>query len=302
MYKFLSRILQEVCAPLINMMKQWMIHGDAHDLYGDFFVTIDPNVAEDLLWYTKYAMNVEQIPTFLTYDLAHKVFLTGKAVNFIRKCCGEAEWTVDSRLHEPEIKNWAEIMESPGVLGEWILKVYDATNSQLIKLLFTKYKFLDHCESVRRYLLLAQGDMHQYLMDLVYDTLSKPAEQIYKYPIFATWNRRHNLVAILETAIRGSNAQYHQPEYLQCLDVKLLQASAGDDGWQVFSLEYRVGSPLNTILTPKIMGDYLRIFNFLWRLKRIDHVLSATWTQQMGNKRALAALPEIQVSLEYDFG
>jgi len=108
---------------------------------------------------------------------------------------------------------------------------------------------------------------------------------------------RHNLVAIVETAIRGSNAQYHKQEYLQCLDVKLLQASAGDDGWQIFSLEYRVGSPLNTLLTPKIMGEYLRIFNFLWRLKRIDYILSTTWTQQMGNKKALAALSEIQVKI-----
>ena len=181
LYKFLSRILQEVCAPLINMIKLWMIHGEAHDLYGDFFVTADPNVPDEMLWFSKYSLNTEQIPTFLTYDLANKVFLTGKAINFIRKCCAETEWTVSSLLHEPEIKNWAEIMENPGILGEWIIKVHEATNAQLINLLFAKYKLLDHCESIRKYLLLAQGDMHQYLMDLIYDTLSKPAEQIYKY-------------------------------------------------------------------------------------------------------------------------
>jgi len=181
LYKFLSRILQEVCAPLLNMIKQWMIHGDAHDLYGDFFVTVDPNVTEDKLWYDKFSMNIEQIPTFLTYDLAQKVYLSGKAINFIRKCCAESEWMVPGELQEPDIKNWSEIMENPGVIGEWIIKIYEATNSQLNTILFTKYKLLDHCESIRKYLLLAQGDMHQYLMDLIYDTLSKPAEQIYKY-------------------------------------------------------------------------------------------------------------------------
>ena len=101
-------------------------------------------------------------------------------------------------------------------------------------------------------------------------------------------------MAILETAIRGSNAQYHRQDYLQCLDVKLLPSSAGDDGWKIFSLEYHVGSPLNTILTPEIMEDYLRIFNFLWRLKRIEHILTTTWMQQMGNKKILAKLTEIQ--------
>ena len=180
LYKFLSRILQEVCAPLIGMIKLWMIHGEAHDAFGDFFVTTDASVTEERLWFDKYSLNVEQIPTFLTYDLAKKVFLAGKATNFIRKCCAEPEWTVDSSLHSPGISNWTEIMENPGVLGEWIIKVYEASNSQLNKILFSKYKLLDHCESIRLYLLLAQGDFHQYLMDLIYETLSKPAEQIYK--------------------------------------------------------------------------------------------------------------------------
>jgi len=42
------------------------------------------------------------------------------------------------------------------------------------------------------------------------------------------------------------------------------------------------------------MEDYLRIFNFLWRLKRIEYVLTTTWIQQMGNKKVLFGLSEIQ--------
>lgn len=179
-YKFISRLLQEVCAPLISMIKLWMIHGEANDAFGDFFVNTDASVTEERLWYNKYTLNEEMIPTFLTYDLAKKVFLAGKATNFIRKCCGEPEWTVDSSLHSSGISNWAEIMENPGILGEWIIKIYEATNNQLNKILFSKFKFLDHCQSIRLYLLLAQGDLHQHLMELVFEPLSKPAEQIYK--------------------------------------------------------------------------------------------------------------------------
>lgn len=178
--RFVGGIFQEVCAPLLNMIRQWMIHGDAHDLYGDFFVATDPSVHEDRMWYDKYSLNTEQIPTFLTYDIAHKVFLTGKAINFIRKCCSEPEWTVPAELQEPSIKDYTEMIENVGAIEEWIQKIYAATNSRLVSLLFSKYCFLDHCESLRRYLLLAQGDFHHYLMDLIYETLSKPAEQIYK--------------------------------------------------------------------------------------------------------------------------
>ena len=114
LYLFLSRILREVCGPLLNMIKLWMINGEPNDLYGDFFVIIDEKVTETKLWTDKYSLNIEQIPTFLSYDLAYKVFLTGKSINFIKKCCCEAEWIIPNSLREPKIKDWLEVMSNPG--------------------------------------------------------------------------------------------------------------------------------------------------------------------------------------------
>ena len=54
----------------------------------------------------------------------------------------------------------------------------------------------------------------EYLMDLVADELSNNANQIYK----------HTLRGYLETAIRSSNAQFHEPEFINRLDVKMLEA------------------------------------------------------------------------------
>lgn len=50
-------------------------------------------------------------------------------------------------------------------------------------------------------------------------------------------------------------------------------------GWDVFSLDYRVDAPLNTILTPSVMGTYLKIFNFLWKIKRVEYSLTTLWRQ-----------------------
>jgi gamma-tubulin complex component 3 len=63
-----------------------------------------------------------------------------------------------------------------------------------------------------------------YLMDLLADELGEQASKIY----------RHNLMSFLETAIRSSNAQFHGLEYLNRLDIKLLEASPGDRGWEIF--------------------------------------------------------------------
>eukprot|EP00826_Nyctotherus_ovalis_P047310 TRINITY_DN5428_c0_g1_i1.p2 TRINITY_DN5428_c0_g1~~TRINITY_DN5428_c0_g1_i1.p2 ORF type:complete len:121 (+),score=34.17 TRINITY_DN5428_c0_g1_i1:901-1263(+) len=104
LYRLLSKLLEEVCKPLLNMMEQWMVQGDASDLHGDFFVVEDLKVTEDMLWTEKYSLNVEQVPIFLNYSHAYKIYLAGKAINFIRKCCGEAEWEVSSALKEPGIR------------------------------------------------------------------------------------------------------------------------------------------------------------------------------------------------------
>jgi gamma-tubulin complex component 3 len=106
---------------------------------------------------------------------------------------------------------------------------------------------------------MGQGDFIQSLMDHLLMELFKPAQTI----------QRNHLLGILETAIRASNAQFHSPEALGRVDIKLLESSPGDKGWDIFSLDYHVDPPISTILTPATMKQYLRIFNFLWRVKRV---------------------------------
>lgn len=108
---------------------------------------------------------------------------------------------------------------------------------------------------------------------------------------------RHNLISLLESAIRSSNAQYDDADVLSRLCVRVLQPSPGDQGWDVFSLDYRVDSPLNVVFTKESMERYLRLFNFLWRLKRLEHCLAVTWKRHNSHAarlRDLDAIPSIR--------
>jgi hypothetical protein len=81
----------------------------------------------------------------------------------------------------------------------------------------------------------------------------------------------------------GSNAQHIPQHILERLDVRLLEPSAGDAGWDTFSLDYKLTAPLDIVVTASSMQQYLRIFNFLWRLKRVDYTLSSTWQRCTSN-------------------
>ena len=41
--------------------------------------------------------------------------------------------------------------------------------------MFEKYQFQSHCIYIRKYLLMGQGDLMEYLMDLLAEELEKPA-------------------------------------------------------------------------------------------------------------------------------
>lgn len=55
----------------------------------------------------------------------------------------------------------------------------------------------------------------------------------------------------------------------------------GDTGWDIFSLHYKLTSPVNTVINEAAMMQYQRIFHFLWRLKRVEHALSGSWSKDM---------------------
>lgn len=114
---------------------------------------------------------------------------------------------------------------------------------------------------------------------------------------------RHNLTGVLESAIISSNAQFDDADVLKRIDVRLLEVrmilgvefkvSENDIGWDVFSLEYHLSTPLSTIITPQCMSDYLRVSNFLWKLKRVEYFLTKTWKKQATlNRHHRHSLPQ----------
>ena len=139
--------------------------------------------------------------------------------------------------------------------------IHKLINKDLVRIIFTKFKFMTNLDSINKYLLLSQGDMMQTLMESLYEELDKPANLIFK----------HNLQSNLESSIRASNAQINDQECLKKLNIKLINASVGDIGWDIFCLEYKVDLPLTVIFSNKLLKDYQKLFFFFWKIKRIEY-------------------------------
>ncbi|GAB4843768.1 Gamma-tubulin complex component 3 [Ancistrocladus abbreviatus] len=275
-HEFMRRLLRRVCHPLFEMVRSWVLEGELEDRFAEFFIIGQPVKAESL-WREGYRLHAGMLPSFISQSLAQRILRTGKSINFLRVCCEDRGWA-DAAT---EAAAAAGTTTGRGGLGYGetdalellVVEAAKRIDRHLIEVMYNQYKFKEHCLAIKRYLLLGQGDFVQYLMDKVGPELSEPANTISTF----------KLAGLLETAVRSSNAQYDDRDILDRLRVKMMPHNTGDRGWDVFSLEYEARVPLDTLFTESVMARYLRIFNFLWKLRRVEHALISAWKTMKPN-------------------
>ena len=71
----------------------------------------------------------------------------------------------------------------------------------------------------------------------------------------------------------------------------MLEYSHGEIGWDVFTLEYRIDPPIDTIITPESMINYMKIFSHIWKMRRVESSLAKGWMRIAGGARTFLKLP-----------
>ncbi|KAL1901866.1 Microtubule-nucleating Tub4p (gamma-tubulin) complex component [Sporothrix stenoceras] len=283
---FAERLLAPVARPFYDILRRWIYDGELADPYREFFVREQGTGADDAkrqeaarakghssVWNDKYEIDPAMIPSIMRTDFAEKVFLIGKSLNFIRHSCADSQWVENySKGASKELR-----YGDTETLEAWIDEAYKTTMRRLMHLMTDKFHLFDHLAALKKYVLLGQGDFVALLMESLAPNLDRPATAQY----------RHTLTSQLDHAIRGSNAQFEPPEILRRLDARMLQQSHGDTGWDCFTLEYKIGAPVDCVVTEWANKQYLKVFNFLWYVKRVEFALSSTWHKCMTGSRGV---------------
>ncbi|EXJ95602.1 hypothetical protein A1O1_00724 [Capronia coronata CBS 617.96] len=285
---FAERLLSRVARPFYEMLRHWIYDGELIDPFHEFFIiepdpssqpAIDHRHVATSVWEEKYKVDSSLVPSIISPEFARKVFLIGKSLNFIRHNCGDSDWVIQYSKSNSKPLDYANTAS----LSLSIDVAYRTTMSRLTHLMSTKFGLFTHLAAIKKYMLLAQGDFFELLIESLAQHLDRPVNSMY----------RHNLTSQLEHAIRHSNAQYDDPEVLRRLDARMLELSTGEIGWDCFTLEYKISAPCDVVITQWANTQYLKIFNLLWRIKRVEFSLNSTCKRCMtGGRGVLAAVSD----------
>ena len=289
---FAEKLLTHITRPFYDMLRLWIYDGELSDPYKEFFVvepefrpSTDPRRIATSVWEDKYKLDDNMVPSIITQDFAKKVFLIGKSLNFIRYGCGDSGWVEAYSKEASKELRYGDTASLETSIDE----AYKTTMARLIHLMDDKFKLFDHLRALKKYLLLGQGDFIALLMESLASNLDRPANSQY----------RHNLTAQLEHAIRASNAQYDSQDVLRRLDARMLELSHGEIGWDCFTLEYKIDAPVDVVITPWASTQYLKVFNFLWRVKRVEFALGSTWRRCMTGARGVLGSVDDKVGADW---
>lgn len=306
----ISRILASTAAPVNRMLVRWLSEGVLVDEHKEFFIYENPKVASAMapdpnseavsmeeggisrglaggpnaashasnrIWWGLYKVQKSQLPGAINSHLAQQALLVGKSISFLRQCCSDSVW-VDQR-HAPLVSSMtsgskqlleADRFSDKDIVEELIKRTKESVCKRLKDLFFERFDLSHHFGAIKRYLLLSQGDFTQALMDSLAPILDADSNIL-----------RSNLTGYVDSALQSSSSfnEETDQDILERLDVQILsQVGPEHEGWDVFSLTYRVeDAPLNTVFSEKVMSAYLLIFRFLWKLKRMDHLMSKAY-------------------------
>ena len=303
--RIVQDLLAQASAPWFDLLYVWTTEGI---LAAEFFVaeiTSQGTTDDRYLWTLQYKLDYNKVPVgILEQDLIEPAFVVGKGINFIRRCLLDGEWHLqlatsdNTDKKETTKEQLGFVYGKPSQIRQTLYRAAKLVNSHILTTLHQQHSLMQHLFALKQFLLLGQGDFFASLMNGLHGEFEGKVGSIYRY----------TLAAIVDTALRNTNATGFPDDILARLQPELLlnaqekdtqyqfgppkrgkhsKSSSNRTVWDMFVLEYQVPDPLLVIVHPQAVKMYKQIFLFLFGLRRVEFLLNLTWRQSAVLQHAL---------------
>uniref|UniRef100_A0A453CC19 Gamma-tubulin complex component n=2 Tax=Aegilops tauschii subsp. strangulata TaxID=200361 RepID=A0A453CC19_AEGTS len=295
----LEKMTDCASAAYLRMLERWVYEGVIDDPYGEFFIAENKSLQKESLtqdydakyWQQRYSLK-DGIPSFLN-NVAATILTTGKYLNVMRECGHNVQVSLSENSKLTSFGSNHQYLEC-------IKSAYDFASGELLTLMKDKYDLIGKLRSLKRYLLLDQGDFLVHFMDIAREELTKKPEDI----------SVEKLQSLVDIALR-STAAASDPSHedLTCCverssllkkltSLKDLDCAYSSDklaaadvdqpmtlnitGLETFCLGYKIPWPLSLVISRKALTKYQLIFRLLFHCKHVSRQLCQAWQIQQG--------------------
>ena len=284
-------LLEEACIPYLKRIARWITEGLLDGASDDFMIIRQElghgNVPVSISsqWRHGNAIDASMQPNFISDDLAKEILTSGRTVAFLRRVCGDSEWS--AAMAEAPSASEDDLRGDTYERLQWVQsavkEVQSSVGSRVLEIIMTRECLPGHLEAIKRFLLLGQGDFVCALLDSASCELEKSAKDLSTF----------SLQGHVEVALRSCGTSFDH-DALKRVQVRLSRALEGDQGWDVFNLTYVIDGPAAAVLSPDALAGYAQAFRLLWTIKHVDYAMAGAWHELNNTQHALNVLRKLE--------
>lgn len=291
------RMLGYTLEPFLKSLSEWIIRGELNEKNNGFFVNRQPQNQQSLSLGVYY--QADSVPSFLDVALSGKIYSIGLMIVFLKYHCRQMKWISEFSERTGTLFNQLRLNASANFIkGAKFHAFIDNTYASLLNfmtfIIHDKFSLMATLTALRDYLLMGRGDFIQAIIDNGRELLSEPSNSL----------TGHQLTRLLHESASNTTSRYELSN-LGDLDARLLAIGHGNVGWDVFTLDYRVESPLNILINDssnQFKKDYLRVFNHLWKIQRLCDSYTQLWLQWKNVQTAEKRITRIRLIHNFILG
>lgn len=244
---------QKSYKPYRLIIKDWLLLGNLNEydsIIEDLFIKLKDNNSIYLQ---------DHIPSFISPEIGFKIYQIGKSINFLKLYMNDKIWCNDfNNSHSHLLSTYLDPTS--------IESLYDIVINRLDSLLLNQY--LSEISYLNKFLLLSQGDLIYSIINNGCSILDEPASNL----------SSTQLITLLQDSIEYSSiSKNYDPSIYNRLDARLLNInSASTLGWDLFTLDFKLSNQMKYLIS-STYKEYLRIFNFLFKILKLKNNLSKSW-------------------------
>lgn len=241
--------------PYLRLINSWLLLGvltETEAVREDFFVKPD-ETRKDFLYFS------ELVPSFLRQKTAFRIYQVGKSISFLKLYLDDKQWC-------NEFYNSTSNEDLTALDDALVLRLYEKVISRLDLLLLESYQA--EISYLRKFLLLKQGDLIESVIDNGSALLGEPSSSL----------SSNQLVTLLQDSIESTSVSRNTPpDVYNRLDARLLNINpASSLGWDLFTLDFKLSPPVDRLIS-STYKEYLKVFNFLFKISKLNYQLSKSW-------------------------